>query len=115
MKIKKGDTVEVISGDDKGVRAVTVHSCRCPARAAGIVVVAGVNMIKKHQRPTGDVRTQVGHHRARSADAHFQCGPGVPALPEAHSRWLSGGARMAASRASAASARRPLTRSAIGR
>jgi large subunit ribosomal protein L24 len=56
MKIKKGDTVEVISGDDKGVRG-TVHTV-LPKK--GRVVVSGVNMIKKHQRRTGDVRTQFG-------------------------------------------------------
>jgi len=56
MKIKKGDTVEVISGDDKGVRG-TVHSV---APKEGRVIVSGANMVKKHQRRTGDVRTQVG-------------------------------------------------------
>ncbi|NLX37726.1 MAG: 50S ribosomal protein L24 [Chloroflexi bacterium] len=56
MKIKKGDTVEVISGDDKGARG-TVHTAM---PAEGRVVVSGVNMIKKHQRRTGNVRTQAG-------------------------------------------------------
>jgi large subunit ribosomal protein L24 len=76
MKIKKGDTVEVIAGDDKGQRGA-VHLVvtgqdmvrgRTPkgVRRAGAehnrdrVVVSGVNMVKKHQRPTGDVRTQAG-------------------------------------------------------
>ncbi len=76
MKIKKGDTVKVISGDDKGVRG-TVRSVipgreRVRRRAlkgtrrAGAdrnrdrVLVSGVNIVKKHQKPTGDVRTQVG-------------------------------------------------------
>jgi large subunit ribosomal protein L24 len=76
MKIKKGDTVEVIAGDDKGQRG-TVHSVvpgreklrgRPPKgmRRAGAepdrdrVLVSGVNLVKKHQRPTGDVRTQAG-------------------------------------------------------
>jgi large subunit ribosomal protein L24 len=56
MKIKKGDTVEVISGDDKGVRG-TVHAVY-PKEMR--VVVSGVNIVKKHQRRTGDVRTQFG-------------------------------------------------------
>lgn len=56
MKIKKGDTVVVISGDDRGARG-TVHRV-FPAQKR--VVVSGVNLIKKHQRRTGDVRTQVG-------------------------------------------------------
>jgi len=56
MKIRKGDTVEVISGNDKGARG-SVHTVM---RAADRVVVAGVRVVKKHQRRTGDVRTQVG-------------------------------------------------------
>jgi large subunit ribosomal protein L24 len=76
MKVQKGDTVEVIAGDDKGQRG-TVHRVvpgrqkvrgRSPKgmRRAGeerdrdCVVVSGVNMVKKHQRPTGNVRTQAG-------------------------------------------------------
>jgi len=56
VKIKKGDTVQVISGDDKGTKG-TVHRVY-PKKNR--VVVSGVNMIKKHQRPTGQTRTQVG-------------------------------------------------------
>jgi len=56
MKIKKGDTVEVISGNDKGVRG-TVHAVFPEAER---LVVSGVNMVKKHQRRTGDVKTQFG-------------------------------------------------------
>ncbi|MBC7260373.1 MAG: 50S ribosomal protein L24 [Chloroflexi bacterium] len=68
MRIKKGDTVEVISGNDKGARG-TVHRVLPGKRADGsgkpdpnrdAVVISGVNIIKKHQRRTGDVRTQVG-------------------------------------------------------
>ena len=56
MKIRKGDTVEVITGDDRGTRG-TVHRV-LPAEKR--VLVSGVNLVKKHQRRTGDVRTQVG-------------------------------------------------------
>ena len=56
MKIKKGDTVEVISGEDVGARG-TVHRVLTESRR---VVVSGVNMVYKHQRRTGDVKTQVG-------------------------------------------------------
>ena len=76
MKVRKGDTVEVIAGDDKGERG-TVHRV-IPGRKAirghtpkGVrvaaldperdrLVVSGVNMVKKHQRRTGDVNTQAG-------------------------------------------------------
>jgi len=76
MKIKKGDTVEVISGDDKGTRGTvrTMQAGRDRPRRAALkgtrrvgadrnrdrVLVSGVNMVKKHQRRTGDARTQVG-------------------------------------------------------
>ncbi len=56
MKIKKGDTVEILVGDDRGSRG-TVHRVLPKENR---LVVSGVNMVKKHQRRTGDVRTQVG-------------------------------------------------------
>ena len=50
MKIKKGDSVQVITGNDKGkigrVIKVFLDSDR--------VVVEGVNIVKKHARPTQD-------------------------------------------------------------
>jgi large subunit ribosomal protein L24 len=66
--IKKGDTVEVIQGEYRGERG-TVHQMlpgrqggRYPGRNADRdrVIVSGINLIKKHQRRTGDVRTQFG-------------------------------------------------------
>ncbi len=54
--IKKGDTVEVIAGENKGIRGV-VH--RVDAKN-NRVVVAGANLVKKHQRPTNNRNTQVG-------------------------------------------------------
>jgi len=68
MNIKKGDTVEVIQGEYRGERG-TVHQVlrgRRGGRHVGsdpnenAVIVSGINLIKKHQRRTGDVRTQVG-------------------------------------------------------
>lgn len=56
MKIKKGDTVEVIAGEDAGMRG-TVHAVYPKEQR---VVVSGVNIIRKAQRPTGNVRTQTG-------------------------------------------------------
>ena len=56
MKIIKGDTVEVISGNDKGARG-TVHLA---IPKEGRVVVSGVRMIKKHQRRTGGANAQGG-------------------------------------------------------
>jgi len=51
MRIKEGDQVEVIAGNDKGQRGSVQRVDPIKNR----VVVSGVNMIKKHQkpRPTG--------------------------------------------------------------
>ncbi len=46
MRLKKGDTVEVISGDERGKRAEVLRVLPKENR----VVVQGVNMRKKHQR-----------------------------------------------------------------
>jgi large subunit ribosomal protein L24 len=48
--------VEVLSGDERGRRG-QVHDV-FPRR--GRVLVSGVNLVKKHQRRTGNVRTQTG-------------------------------------------------------
>jgi len=54
-KIKKGDTVEVISGNDGGERGAVQ---RVLTRSNRIVVI-GVNTVKKHQRPMRAGRGQV--------------------------------------------------------
>ena len=48
MKIKKGDQVEVLSGKDKGKRGEAVRAIP----TAGKVIVRGVAMVKKAQKPT---------------------------------------------------------------
>ena len=47
MKLKKGDNVIVITGKDKGKKGKIVHSLP----AENKVIVEGLNMMKKHQRP----------------------------------------------------------------
>ncbi len=47
MRLKQGDEVEVIAGNDKGVRG-TVQKV---LRKENKVVVSGVNIVKKHQKP----------------------------------------------------------------
>jgi large subunit ribosomal protein L24 len=71
MKIKQGDTVEILSGDEKGQRG-TVRQVirgwkidRARRRVArdpnrDMVIVSGHNLIKKHQRPVSQTRTQTG-------------------------------------------------------
>jgi large subunit ribosomal protein L24 len=48
MKVKKGDTVLVIAGKDKGAKGKVIQSY--PDR--GKILVEGVNRIKKHTRIT---------------------------------------------------------------
>ncbi|HEX9118603.1 MAG TPA: 50S ribosomal protein L24 [Anaerolineae bacterium] len=70
MDIKKGDKVIVLSGDDRGAEGEVQRVMRArwgkgrkagqPNPNANRVVVAGVNLVKKHQRRTGNVNTQFG-------------------------------------------------------
>ena len=72
-KIKNGDTVEVIAGNDKGLkgavrRVLTAREGRYKGRGRRSafrdrVLVSGVNLVKKHQRPvtpSGAPSTQTG-------------------------------------------------------
>ena len=47
MRIKVGDEVEVVSGNYKGTRGTVQRVLPAENR----VVVSGVNLVKKHQRP----------------------------------------------------------------
>ncbi len=71
QKIKKGDTVQVIAGNDLGVQGEVkeVKKGYDPSRRGrparrnpnkDRVVVSGVRMVKKHQRPVSQTRTQTG-------------------------------------------------------
>ncbi len=48
LAVTKGDTVQVLSGDDKGKRGTVLRVYP----KSGRVTVQGVNLIKKHQRAT---------------------------------------------------------------
>ena len=52
MNVRRNDTVEVISGRDAGKRGV-IQQVNI---AKGRVMVEGINMVKKNQRPAGDAR-----------------------------------------------------------
>lgn len=66
LKIVKGDIVEIISGEDKGAQGEVQRVIRKrkpdgsydPNRV--YVLVAGANLVTKHQRRTGRVNTQTG-------------------------------------------------------
>ncbi|MBN1259418.1 MAG: 50S ribosomal protein L24 [Anaerolineae bacterium] len=57
-RIKKGDTVEVIAGDDRGARNIVLRVLPKENR----VVVSKVNIVTKHQKPVraGRSQTQAG-------------------------------------------------------
>lgn len=88
-RIKRGDTVEVVAGRDaaasrregkklqgtvhrvvRGYKIDRLHRKVERDRNKDRVVVQGVNLIIKHQRRTGDVRTQVGRIE-REAPIHI--------------------------------------------
>lgn len=48
MHVKKGDTVQVMSGKDKGKQGVILKAMPSKNR----VVVEGINVIKKHAKPS---------------------------------------------------------------
>ncbi|MFC0469735.1 50S ribosomal protein L24 [Halalkalibacter kiskunsagensis] len=50
MHVKKGDTVKVISGKDKGKQGVILEAFPKKNR----VLVEGVNIVKKHAKPSQD-------------------------------------------------------------
>lgn len=66
IKINKGDQVEVIAGDDKGHRGEVQQVIRKKNKDGSydpnrvFVIVAGANLVVKHQRRTPNVRTQTG-------------------------------------------------------
>lgn len=79
MHIKTGDTVEVIRGEYRGERGqvqrvlpgrISVNRTQRRDPNKTRVVIAGVNLRVKHQRRTGNVRTQTGRIE-REAPIHI--------------------------------------------
>ena len=67
MKIKKGDTVVVIAGKDKGAKGKVIHAYPATDR----VLVEGVNRIKKHTRISQNQRgAQSGGIVTQEASIH---------------------------------------------
>lgn len=63
LHVKKGDRVVVLTGRDKGKKGEVLSASPSESR----VVVQGVNMIKRHQRPS---MTQAGGIIEREASIH---------------------------------------------
>jgi len=64
MYIRKGDTVEILSGDDKGKRGKVLSV----DRKDGMIVVEGVNRVYKHMKPNR--RNQQGGRLSKEMPIH---------------------------------------------
>ncbi len=64
-RIRKGDTVLVITGTSKGIRGEVLRVFPRAERA----VVAGVNMVRKHKKPQG--MKEPGGIRSEEASIHL--------------------------------------------
>ena len=65
MKIKRGDNVKVIAGDDKGATGVVIKVLPKENR----VIVQGVNIVKKHRKPSQS--NPDGYIEEREAPIHI--------------------------------------------
>jgi large subunit ribosomal protein L24 len=76
MKIKKDDTVKVISGRDKGKKGQVLRVMPKENK----VVVDNINIVKKHQRPTqqmregGIIEQPIAMHAAKVMVVCSNCG-----------------------------------------
>ena len=76
MNVKKGDTVVVLSGKDKGKQGKVQRTIPSEAK----VVVEGINMVTCHVK----ARRQ-GHHRpARGRSVRLQGPGGLPQVRQGH-------------------------------
>ena len=79
VHVKTGDTVIVLSGDDKGVKGEVI----AVSPAEGKILVKGVNMVKKHVKPRrqgetgGIVDTEGAIYACKVALYCSKCGKGV--------------------------------------
>ncbi len=79
MRVKKGDTVVVISGKDKGKKGVVAQVMPKKDR----VLVEGINMITKHQKPSatnpqgGIVKEEASIHISNVMPFDPETGKGV--------------------------------------
>ena len=69
LKIKKNDEVVVIAGRDKGRRGEVLRVLK-----DGRLMVAGINMVKKHKRPNPNTGDQGGIVPQGSSDSSVQRG-----------------------------------------
>ena len=89
LKIKKGDRVKVIAGRSKGKVGDVLRVLPTEQR----VVVSGVNVIKRHTKPSRTDSRR--HHRTRGRDPRLQRGPAGSRNPTSRPRSASSSSKTA--------------------
>ena len=67
--VRKGDLVEIVTGDHKGAQGAILQVIRKDIRSGPRILVEGVNMIKKSIRPSQD--KPQGGFAEREASIHI--------------------------------------------
>ena len=104
MRIKTGDTVKLIAGKDKGKTGTVIKTLPKLDK----VVVEGLNIAKKHTKPSQTTVSACSAHKGAAAWRILACSPGR--APNASSTW----ARLARRPAHRARSSRPRKRSSNG-
>ena len=79
MKIKKGDTVQILSGNDKGKTGEFLETIPTTSR----IIVKGINMRKKHIKPKkqgeegGIISVECSIHSSKANIVCPKCNKGV--------------------------------------
>lgn len=79
MKIKKGDTVQILSGNDKGKTGEVLETIPTTGR----IIVKGINMRKKHIKPKkqgeegGIISVECSIHSSKANVVCPKCNKGV--------------------------------------
>ena len=81
MKIKTGDNVIVLSGKDKGKTGKVLRADPKGQK----VIVEGVNVATKHQRPP-EAGRRGRHHQDRDSHLRFQAAGGLPQVRQGDPR-----------------------------
>ena len=68
MKIKKGDTVQVLAGKDRGKQGRVIEA----RPSEGRVIVENLNLVKRHRKPRADPRRLPHGWRADDARRHLR-------------------------------------------
>ncbi len=61
LKIKKGDTVKLLAGDERGKTGEVIQLFKSDSRA----IVKGLNIVKKHQKATKENKVELSVSRSQ--------------------------------------------------